>query len=156
VEVVGKDAQVDRVGASLEGVVDALEPATRTALLRLEPEARPAWLRPGSSAQVAFHLGISGGVVVPQDALVQGVADMRVVRVRSGEAEPVVVQVLARAGDRALVRSVDGKLSKGDTIVTRGNERLRPGQAVTTEGAITNPSAPGATAPSASASSKAP
>ncbi len=116
------------VAGALDGVVDALDRTTRTALLRVTPETRPPWLRPGDSVDVVFHVAASGGLVVPRDALVHGVADVRVFRVKDGAADPVAVRVLAEAGNRALVAS--DALVRGDSIVVRGNERLRPGQRV--------------------------
>ena len=52
-----------------------------------------------------------------------------VVRVVDGAAQIVAVEVVVQAGDRALVRG-EG-LTAGQRVVTRGNERLRPGEAVT-------------------------
>lgn len=129
-----------RVAADLRGVVEALDPRTRTALLRLEPEGRPAWLRSGKSVDVAFRVLQKGGWVVPRDALVQGVAGMRVVKVVDGKATPVAVRELATMGELVLVK---GEVQKGDVIVTKGNERLRPGQALSTDNAFGKPSPSG-------------
>jgi RND family efflux transporter MFP subunit len=130
-----------KVAASLEGVVDALDPSTRTALLRLSPSERPDWLRSGDTVHVAFLVEHDGGLAVPRDALVHGVHVVRVIRVTDGKAEPVDVKVLVEAGDRVLI-AADG-LSLGDELIVRGNERLRPGQPVTTEGALNKPAASG-------------
>lgn len=130
-----------RVEAHVEGVVDALDPRTRTALLRLEPETVPSWIHPGGTTLVAFRLSRRGGVVVPRDALVRGIANTRVVKVVDGKATPVAVEVLARDGEMAMVRATEGELAAKDVVVVRGNERLEPGQAVTSDGAITNPAA---------------
>jgi RND family efflux transporter MFP subunit len=116
-----------RVEAELRGVVDALDPATRTALLRAVPKGRPPWLRAGSSVRVHFTVEESGGWVVPRDALVHGIAGVRAMRISDGKVEPVALEIMAKTSDQALV---SGELSVGDRIVTRGNERLRPGQAV--------------------------
>jgi RND family efflux transporter MFP subunit len=131
-------ADEQRVAAELRGVVQALDPTTRTALLRLEPKQRPAWLRAGKSVDVAFFVQQTGGWVVPRDALVQGVAGVRVVKVVDGKAQPVEVHELASTAEQVLV---SGEFARGDVIVTKGNERLRPGQAVSTEGAFGQPSA---------------
>ncbi len=116
-----------RVAAELQGVVDALDPATRTALLRAVPRSRPPWLRAGSSVNVSFFVEETGGWVVPRDALVYGIADVRVMRIEDGVAQPVVVEVMAKTGTHALLKA---DLKAGDPIVTHGNERLRPGQTV--------------------------
>lgn len=117
------------VQARVLAVVPALSPSSRTARVRLSPEGQATWLLPGAAVEVAIEVVRDGGVVVPRDALVLGPADPTVVKVSEGAAESLVVQVLATAGERALVHA-DG-LAIGDQVVTRGNERLRPGQALT-------------------------
>ncbi|MFM2438133.1 MAG: hypothetical protein RLZ55_950, partial [Actinomycetota bacterium] len=105
--------------------------ATGTLPVRLVPTGteRPAWLLPGRFLDVELELPEEGGVVVPRDAVTYGVRGARVVRVVDGAAQMVPVEVVVQSGDRALVRG-DG-LAAGQRVVTRGNERLRPGQAVT-------------------------
>jgi multidrug efflux pump subunit AcrA (membrane-fusion protein) len=84
---------------------------------------------PGASLDVEFSIvRDEEGVVVPRDALVYGAVGVRVVRVEDGKATPVGVEVIATVDDQALVRG-EG-LAAGDSVVTRGNERLRPGQDV--------------------------
>lgn len=117
------------VGAEVRGVVRALDQATRTAGIRLQPEEPAAWLLPGSTVEVVFtlrHATEDGAVLVPRDALVMGAVGTRVVRAVDGKAQPVEVEVLVRSAQDALVRG-EG-LGPGDAVVTRGNERLRPGQ----------------------------
>lgn len=130
---VGSEATLTRGTRSapgrVVGIVPALDPATRTAQLRLEPTEAVAWLLPGSTAdvRVAFTHG-GDGVLVPRDALVPGVAQTRLVRVVDGAAQPMVVEVVEQGTEEARVRG-EG-LAAGDTVVTRGNDRLRPGQPV--------------------------
>lgn len=134
----------DSVAATVAGVVGALDPATRTALVRLRPNEQKPWLRAGDTAHAAFTVTRMGGLVVPRDALVYGVADVRVIKVVDGKAVPAKVTVTAAAENRALVQSKE--LGAGDTIVVRGNERLRPGQSVAVAPAGSTP-APSASAP---------
>ena len=68
------------------------------------------------------------GLIVPRDALVEGVTATRVVRVVDGQAVPTDVEVVERGASEVRVRA-EG-LSTEDQVVTRGNERLRPEQAV--------------------------
>ena len=110
------------------GVVPALDPVSRTAPIRVSPSGDVSGLIPGSTIDVVFDVAVSGGVIVPRDAVVQGAVDTRVFRVSDDSAEPVVVQVLATTATEALV-SAEG-LHAGDALVVRGNERLRPGQRV--------------------------
>jgi RND family efflux transporter MFP subunit len=121
------------VAGVVVGVVPALDPVSRTALVRVEPSEAASWLVPGSSVEVAFDVQRGGeGVLVPRDALVPGPVETRVVRVVDGAAQPVTVLVLASTHDTALV-SGEG-LVAGDVVVVRGNERLRPGQGVRVAG----------------------
>lgn len=123
------DGEAGEVTAEIVGVVRALDPVTRTAKVRLVPKDTARWLLPGSSVDVVFSIDRNDpGVVVPRDALVYGAVDVRVIKVEDGKAAPVLVQVVATADAEALVRG-DG-LSVGDQVVTKGNERLRPGQAL--------------------------
>ena len=111
------------------GVVRALDPTTRTAQLRVRPTEPAPWLLPGSTADVRLSIVHGGdGVLVPRDALVPGVAQTRVVRITDGAAEPVNVEVVESGTDEVRVRG-DG-LAAGDSLVVRGNDRLRPGQPV--------------------------
>jgi multidrug resistance efflux pump len=130
---VGTEATISRgsgtAPARVAGVVRALDEATRTAQLRLEATEDAPWLLAGAAVDVRFELVHEGdGVIVPRDALVEGVAQSRVVKVVDGQAQPVVVEVLERGVDEVRVRA-EG-LSAEDTLVVRGNDRLRPGQPV--------------------------
>lgn len=130
---VGSEAILARGGrtaaARVAGVVRALDATTRTAQLRLRPVEEASWLLAGAAVDVRFELTHEGdGVVVPRDALVEGVARTRVVKVVDGQAQPVVVEVLERGTEEVRVRG-EG-LRADDTLVVRGNDRLRPGQPV--------------------------
>ncbi len=131
---VGSETDVElgdtqKIKGSIAGVVGSLDKRSRTALLRIMPEVSPEWLREGDAIDVHIKIDrAQEGVVVPTDALVQGVAGTRVFRIVDGKAEPHAVEVLAQSGTNALVKAP--MLKMGDTLVVRGNERLRPGQDV--------------------------
>jgi RND family efflux transporter MFP subunit len=126
VQIEGPTPTVARVA----GVVPVLDPMGRTLLVRLTVDAPPAWLLGGAAVRVIFPFAqdAPGAVVVPRDALVRGPAGNRVIKVADGAGVPVPVRIVGAAGDRALVQG-EG-LSAGDSVVTRGNERLRPGQPI--------------------------
>lgn len=127
----GEQAQLDGpepVSATIVGVVPALDPVSRTSVVRLTPDAQRDWLVPGSAAPVAFHIQHEGGLVVPRDALVTGAVDERVFVVVENSARAVTVTTVAASADEVLVRADD--LKEGDAVVVRGNERLRPDQPV--------------------------
>lgn len=69
---------------------------------------------------------------VPKDALVQARGGWTAYVNADGKAEPRSVQIGVALGDRFEV--LDG-LADGDVVVTRGNERLRPGQDIAPMGA---------------------
>jgi RND family efflux transporter MFP subunit len=125
------------VEAEIAGVVGALDRETRTMRLRLVPRSHPPWLVPGMAVDVQFDVTLDGeGVTVSRDALIRGPVSTRVVKYVDGKGVPVEVEVLATAKGRALIRPMPGEgdasasLTAGDQIVVRGNERLRPGQAL--------------------------
>jgi RND family efflux transporter MFP subunit len=128
----------DRVDAEVLGIVPSLDPNTRTIRVRLSPTEPRTWLMPGAPVDVAFPVTVDtaqasdaeagSAVIVPRDALVLGAVDVRVLEVIDGTAKPIQVEVLASAGDRAVIRAPG--LRAGAMLVTRGNERLRPGQSV--------------------------
>jgi multidrug efflux pump subunit AcrA (membrane-fusion protein) len=65
--------------------------------------------------------------LLPKDAIVTS-GDMRMVyAVENGKAVPVPVTVVGYYDSDA---AIEGDLEPGQQVVIRGNERLRPGQAV--------------------------
>ncbi len=119
--------------ATIVGVVPALDPTTRTLKVRLTPDGPAPWLLPGATVEATFAVTLAvDSKLVPRDAIVRGPASARVMKVVEGKAQPVPVKVVAAAGDKVVV-TADG-LAAGDKVVVRGNDRLRPGQAVTEGG----------------------
>ena len=116
------------VPATIRGIVPALDAESRTVRLRLVPDEPTTWLLPGAAVDVMLTIQRSedGALVVPRDALVYGIANMQVVKSVDGMAELLPVEILARGRDQVLIRG-EG-LAAGDTVVTRGNERVFPGQ----------------------------
>ncbi|WP_052546494.1 efflux RND transporter periplasmic adaptor subunit [Enhygromyxa salina] len=122
--------------AEVLAVVPSLDRGTRTLKVRLRPSEARAWLLPGAPVDVGFAVQHQTGepgpaadaVIVPRDALVLGAIDTRVVVVVEGSTRSVSVEILASTADEALV--LGEGLAAGAVVVTRGNERLRPGQAV--------------------------
>jgi hypothetical protein len=83
----------------------------------------------GMLAEVAIPVGeVTASTMVPKDAVVRTGPGEVVYRIADdGTAEMVTVQSGAAEGAWIAVR---GKIRPGDRIITRGNERLIPGQAV--------------------------
>jgi RND family efflux transporter MFP subunit len=119
------------VPATIVGVVRALDEESRTIRVRLVPDEPAAWLLPGAAIDVLLTIERSepDAVVIPRDALVYGIANVHVVKVNEEHAEPIPVEIVARGRDEVLVRGES--LAPGDVVVTRGNERVFPGQPLT-------------------------
>ena len=123
-------------GMSVEGQVTAIIPRASTQArtfpvkIRLgNPEGQ---IGVGMLTQVAFPIGDSYEVtIVPKDALVlQGPQRFVYVIGDDGAAAMLPVQVGPGAGEWIVV---EGPVQAGAKVITRGNERLQPGQAVAGE-----------------------
>lgn len=125
---------VDAVpGETFEGTVYAIDPQIdvqgRSVLLRARVPNEDGPLRPGMFARVTLVLDERpNALVVPEEALIpQGTSQM-VFKVVDGmvEAQPVTI------GQRrkGTVEVTEG-LSEGDTVITAGQIKVRPGQPVT-------------------------
>jgi len=114
--------------ATIVGIVRALDAESRTVRLRLVPDEPSTWLLPGAALDVVLTIERSedGALIVPRDALVYGIAKTQVVKSVEGKAELVPIEIVARGRDEVLIRA-EG-LTTGDSVVTRGNERVFPGQ----------------------------
>ncbi|MEN0063512.1 MAG: efflux RND transporter periplasmic adaptor subunit [Myxococcota bacterium] len=119
------------VEAKVVGVVPALDPVSRTAVVRIVPPPEASGLVAGTAVPVAFSIQHDGGLVIPRDAIVVGATEERVFKIVEGAAQPIAVRRVASSAERVLVEA-DG-LATDDVIVVRGNERLRPGQPVRVE-----------------------
>jgi RND family efflux transporter MFP subunit len=132
----GAEAQVSFAalpGLELTGEVSTIIPSAnaqaRTFPLKVRlanPEGR---IGVGMLARVAFPVGTSyRATVVPKDAVLIRGEDRTVYRLKDDDTvESVSVETGAGVGDWIEVKS---GLQPGARVVTRGNERLRPGQSV--------------------------
>ena len=85
-------------------------------------------IRSGMEAKATFSLGTTkDALLVPKDAIVTAGESRLVYMVGSSTAQPVNVQVIGYYDGNV---AVEGSLKPGDSVVIRGNERLRPGQVV--------------------------
>lgn len=136
-------------GLEVEGTTEAGEDLALTVRVLLPVENTATRTRPvrfsspllsdlqtiaiGQSITVSIPISAPRAVLsVPKDALVQARGGWTVFVAEEGQAQPRQVQIGVALGDRF---EVLGGLAEGDIVVTRGNERLRPGQAIAPMGA---------------------
>lgn len=121
------------VPAIVRAVVPQEDPRTRTRTVRLVPRL-PLDLGAaiGQSVVLALPQAVGGLPSVPKDAVVSDAEGHTVYIVQDGKAQARRVDLGPAVGDR--IQISDG-LDGGETVVIRGNERLRTGEAVTVEGA---------------------
>ncbi len=122
----------------IAAIVPVKDPTARTFLLRViadAPDSRA--ITPGMSARAALHIDEQRrGVVVPRDALLRYPDGREVVWVVQRDTElPRVSERIVESGLQfdGFVEIRSG-LEAGATVVTRGNEALQDGQAVTVQG----------------------
>jgi RND family efflux transporter MFP subunit len=120
------------IAGKVESIVPSANPQSRTFPLKVRipnPEGR---IGAGMLAHVVLPAGGAyRALVVPKDAVIIRGHDRMVYRIKDDDTvEPVSVETGTAVGSWVEVRS---GLSEGARVVTRGNERLRPGQAVAGE-----------------------
>jgi len=116
----------------LSGAIKAIlpqgDPVARTFPVHIEVPNVDGRIRSGMESIVTFAVGAKKQVlVVAKDAVVTSGDQRLVYKVKDDQSVPVTVVITGYYdGDAA----VEGDLAPGDMVVVRGNERLRPGQAV--------------------------
>ncbi len=124
-----------RYPATVRAIIPEENPLTRTRAVRLVPDFgdEPANLAVAQSVTLEVPIGGSrDAVTVNKDGVIQRPDGAIVFLVKDQTAAPQPVTLGTAVGGRF---EVLGGLKEGDLVVVRGNERLRPGQAVTYPGA---------------------
>lgn len=91
--------------------LDAARLGSVETLLAVAPFALP----PGAVVAATYEARPVSGLVVPSLALLEGLDETLVIRVKDGRAEPVPVAVLARSRNEVVVQ---GSLAPGDSLAT--------------------------------------
>ena len=116
-----------------------LDPSTRTLLTEVQIPNGRGELRPGSYAQVRFHLPRTApGVIIPANTLVPGGTDSRVATVQNGK---IHYQPIVTGRDFGSQLEVSQGLKGGELLVLNPSELLSEGLAVQTK-AFAPPSKP--------------
>ena len=122
--------QGERYQATVRAVIPDESPTARTRPVRFKPAPELLQQALAVNQDVTLLLPASGSehvLSVSKDAVIRRGTQALVFMVTDGKAQPTPVQLGEAVGDRFQV--LDG-LSENDIVVIRGNERLRPGQAV--------------------------
>jgi len=123
-------------GYELTGVIDTIipraDPQARTFPLKVALHNTNGTVGVGMLAQVSMPAGdTNSAIVVPKDAIVGDGANQHVFRIGADSTvERVPVQTGQGVGDWIVI---SGAIEPGQRVVTRGNERLFPGQPVAGE-----------------------
>jgi RND family efflux transporter MFP subunit len=104
------------VAAKTTRIYPALDAAHLGSVETVLPHA-PFDLPPGATVAARYAAASAHGLVVPNEALLQGIDTTLVVKVENGKARPVPVTVLRRGDDGAVVAPRAGDLKAGDTVV---------------------------------------
>ena len=126
------DSVPGRVFATyIRALIPRADSGARTFPVKLRLREPSETVGAGMLARATFPLGgASPGTLVPKDAIVRFGDNTVVFLVAGGSAVPAPVRVGGAMGVWAVV---NGAVSPGDKVITRGNERLEPGQPVQAE-----------------------
>ena len=133
--VLGGNSQVtidalnaERFTGKITAIIPVGDSASRTFPVKVSVDNRDYHIKGGMLCRVSLAIGKAASVLaVPKDAVVNLGESHLVYVVQEGAANPLPVQ-LGNASDSMI--EIKGGLKPGMLVVTRGNERLRPGQPV--------------------------
>ena len=104
------------VAAETTRIYPALDAAHLGSVETVLPQA-PFDLPAGATVATRYAAASTHGLLVPNEALLQGIEATVVVTVENGSARPVAVTVVRRGERDAVVAAAEGKLKAGDTVV---------------------------------------
>ena len=134
-EVAGTTEDGEALSLSVRVLLPVEDPATRTRPVRFSSSMLADLEKVAIGQSITVSIPVSAPrevIAVPKDALVQARGGWTVFVAADGKAEPRNVEIGAALGERFEVLS---GLAPGEVVVTRGNERLRPGQDIAPMGA---------------------
>jgi len=116
------------VSGRLHAIIPDGDPNSRTFPVEARVDNANGKLLSGMLARVTFALGKAEQVLtIPADAVVTRGRSSHIWKVVGDGGVKIAVTLGRRAGERVEVIP-EGELTVGDRVVTRGNERVRPGQ----------------------------
>lgn len=117
----------------IQAIAPAIDPGTRSLLVRVGLDDPPPLIRPGMSARAIFRPNTEEHpLMISRDAIIRSAEGQTLVWIVHGQegdlrAARRVVELGATRGNRVEVRS---GVSDNDRVVVRGNESLRDGQQI--------------------------
>ena len=128
VSVMVKSISSEPLSGRIYAILPRGDAAARTIPLRISMSNPGTKIKSGMEAVVTFTLANKkNALLVPKDAVVMSGNDRLVFKVLDGQVAPVMITILGYYNSAV---AVVGDLKPDEWVVTRGNERLRPGQAV--------------------------
>lgn len=128
---------------TLDRLVPLADFSSRSFPVRFELDNAERLIAPGMMARASVLFPQeSDGFLVPRDAVVMNPDRSRSVWVIEQDGDDMTAQrreVEVGANFRGRLQVVNGVLAEGDRVIVRGNESLRPGQAVRLEGSDAPP-----------------
>ncbi len=123
---------VNGVDSNLTAKIFAIEPAinvdTRTMQVRAIYPNPQGKVVPGTFANIKLNLStLNDALMVPSMAIVPELQGKKVFLYQSGKSKPQPVETGQRTNTQVQVKE---GLSKGDTVITKGIQKLRPGATV--------------------------
>jgi len=128
VSVTVKSISAETFSGRIYAILPQGDAAARTIPVRININNPGSRIKSGMEVQVTFSLANKkNALLVPKDAVVMSGSDRLVFKVLGGQAMPVMITILGYYNSEV---AVAGDVKPDEWVVTRGNERLRPGQAV--------------------------
>ncbi len=120
--------QADTFSAKVIAVAPSIDANSRTLSLRARLDNSQAQLVPGAFARVELRLRqLEDAILIPSRAIVPELKAKKVFLIKNGVVTPIYIETRERTDDRVRVSS---GLNAGDTLITAGILKVRPGQLV--------------------------
>jgi RND family efflux transporter MFP subunit len=129
-EIIAQLADGKLIKTTIRAIIPEENPLTRTRAIRFEPSEDISALNLASNQTLTVQIPIGSNrniLSVAKDAVLTRKGNQMVFAIKEGKATPTPVVLGDALGGYFEVKS---GLQKGDIVIVRGNERLRPGQSV--------------------------
>ena len=121
----GRDSNLK---ARIYAIEPSIDPSTRTLQIRAMYPNEQEKITPGSFAEVKLNLSKTDqAVMIPSIAVIAELQGKKVFVYRNGKSYPQKIKTGKRT--KSMVEVTEG-LSPGDTVITKGIQKVRPGAAV--------------------------